>query len=103
MTGRPQVWAAGVIFQRMQGDGHEGCRPLAGREQRLRRALAEKLFGESIGALAAKVAERVSVQLLGVTQDDDARWLGLRRRRRQRCETSKRREPDRSVHCLSSL
>jgi hypothetical protein len=30
----------------MQGDGHEARRPLAGREQRLRRALAEKLFGE---------------------------------------------------------
>jgi hypothetical protein len=73
----------------MQGDGHEGRRPLAGGKQRLRRALAEKLFGESIGALAAKVAERISVQLLGVTEDDDARRLSLRRRRRQGRETSK--------------
>ena len=60
-----------------------------GRKQRLRRALAEELFGERIGALAAELAERIGVQLLGVTKDDDARRLGLRRRRRQGCELAR--------------
>jgi hypothetical protein len=32
----------------MQSDGHEGRRPLAPREERLRRPLAEELFCESM-------------------------------------------------------